>query len=195
MNNGTEAVNANRTRLTVAVRPGDNLAIHFALLLAQPGDVLVIDGQGDLRSALMGELMCAHAAQAGIAGVVIDGAVRDVAELRAGALPVFACGANPNGPTRNLAGRVATPISVGSVQVAPGDLIVADDDGVIALSPSQVPQSIERGHQKMTAESMRRADITAGNVVYSWLEEALKSNGMLAADSSLQAAMDAFAHP
>lgn len=178
---------------TVAVRPGDNLAIHFALLLAQPGDVLVIDGQGDLRSALMGELMCAHAQKAGIAGIVMDGAVRDTAELRTGSLPVFACGSNPNGPTRNLMGRIAVPISVGGVQIAPGDLIVADDDGVIALSPAIAEHAISKGQQKIAAEAKRRADIAQGNVIYSWLEEALKANEMLAADSSLSTVMQTFA--
>jgi 4-hydroxy-4-methyl-2-oxoglutarate aldolase len=178
---------------TVAVRPGDNLAIHFALLLAQPGDVLVVDGQGDLRSALMGELMCAHAAQAGLAGVVIDGAVRDSAELRVGTLPVFASGANPNGPTRNLAGRVAVPVSVGGVSVAPGDLIVGDDDGLVALASAQVPEAIRLGRAKLGSEAQRRTDIAENRLVYGWLEQALRSNGMLEGYDSLQSAMDAFA--
>ena len=178
---------------TVAVRPGDNLAIHFALLLAQPGDVLVVDGQGDLRSALMGELMCAHAAKAGLAGVVMDGAVRDSAELRAGTLPVFACGANPNGPTRNLAGRVAVPVSVGGVSVAPGDLIVGDDDGLVALAPAQVSEAIRLGRAKLGSEAQRRSDIAENRLVYGWLEQALRSNGMLEGYGSLQSAMEAFA--
>lgn len=178
---------------TVAVRPGDNLAIHFALLLAQPGDVLVVDGQGDLRSALMGELMCAHAQKAGIAGVVIDGAVRDTQELRAGTLPVFACGSSPNGPTRNLAGRVAVPVSVGGIQVGPGDLIVGDGDGVIALPAAHVEQAIADGHDKIVKEARRRADIAQGNVVYGWLENALKANDMLPKQACLTTVMQAFA--
>src|SRR5690554_2355681 len=98
---------------TVEVRPGDNLMIHAALVLAQPGDVLVIDGKADTTSALMGELMCAHASAAGIAGIVIDGAIRDVATLRQGSMPTFACVSNPNGPTRTQGGRIGHTISAG----------------------------------------------------------------------------------
>src|SRR5690606_7532242 len=115
------------TAFTVEVRPGDNLMIHAALMLAQPGDILVVDGKADTTSALMGELMCAHAAASGIRAVIIDGAIRDTATLRQGGMPVFAIGSNANGPTRTQGGRIGTPVSVGGVSISAGDLIACDD--------------------------------------------------------------------
>ncbi len=85
--------------ITVEVRPGDNLAIHAALAIAQPGDVIVVDGKGDLTCALVAEIMSTQAKAIGVAGWVIDGAVRDSHELAAGDFPVFAAGRNPCGPT------------------------------------------------------------------------------------------------
>ncbi len=105
---------------TVEVRPGDNLMIHAALALAQPGDVLVIDGKGDQTSALMGTIMMNAARQRGLAGVVIDGAVRDSIELEAMQFPVFSVGTNPNGPTKEVGGRIGHPVCVGGVTVYPG---------------------------------------------------------------------------
>ena len=117
--------------LTVDVRPGDNLMIHAAISLAKPGDVLVIDGKGDQTAALMGTIMMAACRQRGIAGVVIDGAVRDSLEIDEMDYPVFSRGTNPNGPTKNVPGRIGHPISIGSVAVRSGDLVVADADGVV----------------------------------------------------------------
>jgi 4-hydroxy-4-methyl-2-oxoglutarate aldolase len=115
---------------TVEVRPGDNLMIHAALALAQPGDVIVVDGKGDLSCALTGALMAAHAQKAGIAGFVIDGAVRDTDECARGDFPIFAAGANPNGPLKNSGGRINWPVALAGTPVNPGDLIVGDADGV-----------------------------------------------------------------
>lgn len=160
--------------LTVEVRPGDNLMIHAALNLARPGDVLVIDGKGDLSCALMGELMCTHAQAAGVVGVVIDGAVRDTAFLRGGSLPVYAGGACANGPTKCLAGRVGHPVSVGGVCVSSGDLIVGDADGVVVVPRSRIVQVLCSAQDKVRAEEKRRADIACGRVLYDWLEPALR---------------------
>ncbi len=86
--------------ITVEVRPGDNLAIHAAMAVAKPGDVLVIDGKGDLSCALLGEIMATQAQASGIAGIIIDGAVRDAETLSKQSFPVFAAGLNPCGPTK-----------------------------------------------------------------------------------------------
>lgn len=171
---------------TVEVRPGDNLMIHAALVLAQPGDVLVIDGKAGTTSALMGELMCAHAQAAGLAGVVIDGAVRDVRELRAGSFPVFACASNPNGPTRQLAGRIGHPISLGGVVVHPGDLVAGDDDGVVVVPAANLDQVLIDAEKKIDSEHKRMKDISEGRLIYGWLEGALKEAGALPRELSLQ---------
>ena len=116
--------------LTIDVRPGDNLMIHAAMALARPGDVLVIDGKGDESCALMGEIMVSQCMALGIAGVVVYGAVRDTEAIRALGFPMYAVGANPNGPSKLVPGRINWPVSVGGVTVQPGDLVVADGDGV-----------------------------------------------------------------
>jgi RraA family protein len=178
---------------TVEVRPGDNLMIHAALVLAQPGDVLVIDGKAGTTSALMGELMCAHAQAAGLAGVIIDGSVRDVRELRAGKFPVFACASNPNGPTRQLAGRIGHPISIGGVAVQPGDLVAGDDDGVVVVPAANVGQVLVDAQKKIDSERQRMRDISEGRLVYGWLEGALKAAAVLPKDKSLEQLMAEFA--
>ena len=118
---------------TVEVRAGDNLMIHAAMALAKPGDVLVIDGKGDRTVALMGTIMINACKKLGLAGVVIDAAVRDTEELRELGFPVYAVGSNPNGPTKFVPGRINWPVSCGGVTVRPGDLVVADADGVVVI--------------------------------------------------------------
>src|SRR6185436_424054 len=112
--------------LTVEVRPGDNLMIHAAMAIAKPGDVIVVDGKGDLSSALMGEIMCQQC-------VALGGAVRDSVAIRELGLPMYAAGLNPNGPTKFVPGRLNHPISIGGVTVNPGDLLVGDADGVTVI--------------------------------------------------------------
>lgn len=123
------------TALTVKTRNGDNLAIHAALKMARRGDVIVVDGGGDVSQALIGEIILTHAESIGIAGFVIDGAIRDVSAIRASDLPCYARGVTHKGPYKNGPGSLNVPVSIGGLVVHPGDLIVGDDDGVVALSP------------------------------------------------------------
>lgn len=122
------------TALTVRTRQGDNLAIHAALRVARPGDVIVVDGGGDTSQALIGEIILAHAESIGVAGFVIDGAIRDVAAFRAGSMPCYARGVTHRGPYKNGPGALNVDISIGGLVVHPGDLIVGDEDGIVALS-------------------------------------------------------------
>ena len=123
------------TALTVKTRNGDNLAIHAALKMARRGDVIVVDGGGDVSQALIGEIILTHAESIGVAGFVIDGAIRDVWAIRASDLPCYARGVTHKGPYKNGPGSLNVPVSIGGLVVHPGDLIVGDDDGVVALSP------------------------------------------------------------
>lgn len=177
---------------TVEVRPGDNLMIHAALVLARPGDVLVIDGQADTRAALMGELMCSHAVAAGLEGVVVDGAIRDRSELRENAFPVFACASNPNGPSKSLPGRIGHPVSVGGVTVSPGDLVCADQDGVVIVPRQDIDTVLDAAQKKIATEQKRRDDIANGNLIYGWLEQTLRNVGAIADDDSLAAMVSRF---
>lgn len=165
--------------LTVDVRPGDNLMIHAAIALAQPGDVLVIDGKGDQTAALMGTIMMTACKQLGIAGVVMDGAARDSLEIDEMDFPIFSVGTNPNGPTKNVAGRIGHPISCGGVTVHAGDLIVADADGVMVVERARVEALLPLAHKKVADEAARIAQIQQGNTAAPWLAAALRSAGVL----------------
>jgi 4-hydroxy-4-methyl-2-oxoglutarate aldolase len=164
---------------TVEVRPGDNLMIHAAISLAKPGDVLVIDGKGDQTAALMGTIMMTACKQLGIAGVIIDGAARDSLEIDEMDYPVFSVGTNPNGPTKNVGGRIGHPISCGGVSVNPGDFVLADADGVVVVEREKLAALIPVAHKKVEDEAKRIAQIKEGNTAASWLQASLVAAGVL----------------
>jgi len=166
--------------LTVEVRPGDNLMIHAALAIARPGDVIVVDGKGDLSSALMGEIMCQQAAVLGVAAVVIDGAVRDGEAIRELGLPMYAAGLNPNGPTKFVPGRLNHPISIGGVTVNPGDLVVGDGDGVTVIERDKAAAMLPLAAEKLASETKRIADIKSRKALRpGWLDGALRAAGVI----------------
>jgi 4-hydroxy-4-methyl-2-oxoglutarate aldolase len=167
------------TALTVEVRPGDNLMIHAAMSLARPGDVLVIDGKGDQTSALMGTIMITACLKLGIAGVVVDGAVRDSLEIEEIGFPVFSVGTNPNGPTKSVGGRIGHPVCVGGVTVCPGDFITGDADGVVVVERAKIASLIPLAHKKVADEAARIAAIQAGDTAAKWLDGALRAAGVL----------------
>ena len=173
------------TAFTVEVRPGDNLMIHAAMSLARPGDVLVIDGIADLTSALMGTIMMTACKQLGIAGVVVDGAVRDTLEIDEMEFPVFAAGFNPNGPTKNCPGRIGHPVTVGGVTVHPGDFIIGDADGVVVVEREKIESLLPAAEKKVADESARIAAIKRGDTAAKWLAAALRSAGVLKEGESL----------
>jgi regulator of RNase E activity RraA len=121
--------------LTVRTRAGDNLAIHQALELVKPGDVVVVDGGGDVSRALVGEIMKAIAEKRGAAGFVIDGAIRDCAAFAD--FPCYARAAIHRGPYKNGPGDINVPACIGGCVILPGDIIVGDEDGVVAFSPEK----------------------------------------------------------
>jgi 4-hydroxy-4-methyl-2-oxoglutarate aldolase len=171
---------------TVEVRHGDNLMIHAAMALARPGDVLVIDGKGDRTAALMGSIMINACKKLGLAGVVIDGSVRDTEELRELGFPVYATGANPNGPTKFIPGRINWPVSCGGVAVRPGDLVVGDADGVVVIEREKAPSLLEAAGRKVAEERKRLDDIAAGRDIRpKWLDGALRAAGVLKDGESL----------
>jgi 4-hydroxy-4-methyl-2-oxoglutarate aldolase len=165
---------------TVEVRAGDNLMIHAAMMMAKPGDVLVIDGKADRTCALMGSIMMNACRKLRLGGVVIDGSVRDTDELRELGFPVYAIGANPNGPTKFVPGRINWPVSCGGVAVEPGDLIVGDADGVVVVERGKAPSLLALAQTKVAEERGRIADIAAGrNIRPPWLEGSLRAAGLL----------------
>lgn len=163
---------------TVRTRPGDNLMVHKALALMEPGDVLVVDGGGDLSNALMGELMLSHALARGAAGVVVNGAIRDRAWIRANALPVFAAGVNHRGPYKDGPGEINVPVAFGSMLVEPGDLVIGDDDGVLCVPFGDVEAVYAAARAKNEAEAKILADTEAGRLdTKEWVDRALERLG------------------
>lgn len=167
------------TAFTVDVRPGDNLMIHAAMSLAKPGDVLVVDGKGDQTAALMGTIMMTACQKLGIAGVVIDGAVRDSLEIEEMGFPVFSVGTNPNGPTKLVPGRIGHPVTVGGVTVHAGDLVLGDADGVVIVERDKIESLLPLADRKVKDEAARIAAIQQGDTAAKWLDAALRSAGVL----------------
>jgi RraA family protein len=162
---------------TVKTAPGDNLLVHKALDVAQPGDVVVVDAGGFPDHAIIGELMAARAKQRGIAGLVIWGAIRDSAELGAGDYPVFACAVTHRGPYKNGPGEINVPILMGGMPVNPGDLVVGDADGLVAIPLDQAERVLASAKAILEKETAAMKQIQAGTVDRSWVDKALKEKG------------------
>ena len=150
------------TAVTVRCRGGDNLVVFRGIEACRPGDVLVIDGGGDISNAIIGGIMTYGMAMRGLAGVVVDGAIRDVAEVRERDFPVYARGVNHRGPYKNGPGEVNVPVSIGGMVVQPGDIVVGDQDGLLAFPASEAPALIEKALAQKQKEDATMADIRAG---------------------------------
>jgi len=159
--------------LTVRTRPGDNLVIHKALDLAEPGDVLVVDGGGAPDRALVGGLMCRYARSRGLAGVVIDGAVRDVSELGRLGLPVYARCVSHQGPDKNGPGEIGGPIVLSGTTVSSGDAIVADEDGVVVVPARRVAEIALAAAAVAANEEQANDDIDNGRWDRAWIDRVL----------------------
>jgi regulator of RNase E activity RraA len=145
--------------ITVRVRPGDNLMIHQAIAMAHPGDVIVVDGGGDISQALIGGLMRTSAVARGIAAFVIDGAVRDLLEWAEGGIACYARGHTHRGPTKDGPGEVNIPVACAGMAVCPGDLMICDADGVIAVPAADAEGLLDR----VKAHAKREEQIRAAN--------------------------------
>ncbi len=165
------------TALTVRVRPGDNLMILKALQLARPGDVLVIDGGGDLSRAVIGGLMRAMAIRAGVTGVVVNGALRDRDEWQEGSLPIYALGCVHRGPSSDGSGEINVPISCAGLVVNPGDLVIGDADGVVAVGPAELAALHERCQQLLMRENEIRQGIASSSLDPDRFDALLRQKG------------------
>lgn len=146
--------------LTVWTREGDNAAIHEALGIARPGDVIVVNGGGDEHRALLGELIGGRAKAAGVAGFVLDGAARDAADLGEIGMPVFARACTPAGPYKHGPGRIGVTVAVGGVAVSPGDVVIGDGDGVVVVPLGDLERVVPAAEAVFEDEGRRRAAIS-----------------------------------
>lgn len=163
--------------LTVKTRPGDNLMLHKAIDMAEPGDVIVVDAGGDLTNSLMGELMLAYAVRRGVAGFVIYGAIRDADAFLRVNLPVFAAGVTHRGPYKDGPGEINVPIALEGMVVHPGDLVIGDRDGVLAVPMDAAEAVLAKTLSKQDSETRQMAAIENGTNDRSWVDESLKRLG------------------
>ena len=162
---------------TVKAPQGDNLMFHKAIDMAKPGDIIVVDGEGDTGHSLCGEIMFTYAKSRGIAGFVIDGAIRDSYSLKDMDFSVYARAVQPNGPYKNGPGEIGIPVSIGGRVVRPGDILLGDADGIVVIRPEEAAEMLEKGraHNAMEQESFRQ--IAAGSYDRSWIDKALTEKG------------------
>jgi len=148
--------------LTVDTRPADNLMLHYALLKARPGDVLVVDAKGFLEAGPWGDVLTAAAMKAGIAGLVIHGAVRDAGAIVQTGFPVFCRGLSIKGTGKHQPGRLNVPVCIGDVLIRPGDVIVGDRDGLVVVARDEVDAVIAKAVAREAKETEQRLAIERG---------------------------------
>jgi regulator of RNase E activity RraA len=158
---------------TVKTRPGDNLFIHKALDMAMPGDVLVVDAGGDLTNSLVGEMMLTYAEKRGLAGMVLNGAVRDLGHIKSHSFPVFAAGVTHRGPYKSGPGEINVAIALDGMVIEPGDLIIGDDDGLLCVPFDLAEAILKEAGEKHESENRQMEAILAGTNDRKWVDVAL----------------------
>ncbi|MBI4499599.1 MAG: RraA family protein [Gemmatimonadetes bacterium] len=165
--------------VTVRCRPGDNLMVHKAMEVAGPGDIIVVDTGGNTANAVFGELMCHTAVARGLGGIVVDGAIRDVAGIAQLGLAAFSRSVTPGSCDKDGPGEVNVPVSCGGVVVMPGDVIVGDDDGVAAVPRAAVAEVLANLAALIERERKRVAEIKTGVVFKPDVDETLRRHGVI----------------
>lgn len=132
------------TAVTVRTRAGDNLAILRAFEFCRPGDVMVVDADGGCANALVGGILTFYAATIGMAGMVLNGAIRDIAEIGERSFPVYAAGHTHRGPYKDGPGAINVPVTLGGMTVNPGDIVLGDQDGLLAFAPDRADELIAK---------------------------------------------------
>ena len=163
--------------LTVKVPPGDNLMVHKAIDIARAGDVIVVDAGGATAQAIIGEIMSNHAASRGVAGMVIDGAIRDADALGASTFPVYARGVTHRGPYKNGPGEINVPVAIGGMVINPGDIIVGDEDGLLALPQGIAADVIRLAKLQAAKEAAVLKAIRKGTLDRAWVDQTLREKG------------------
>ena len=161
---------------TVKLPIGDNLMFHRALDMAQPGDVLIVDGAGALDRSLAGEIMITFAQMKGLAGIVVDGALRDLDGIQKSTMPVYAKGITPQGPFKNGPGEIGVPVSCGGSAVFPGDIIVGDADGIVVIRPEDAEDVLKSAQLKLAKETAKLSKYATHGPDYEEHEKSIREN-------------------
>jgi 4-hydroxy-4-methyl-2-oxoglutarate aldolase len=165
--------------VTVLCRPADNLMVHKALQLAEPGEIVVVSTCGNTTSAVFGELMCHAAAAKKLGGIIVDGAIRDVEGITALGFPAYSRAVCPGGCDKDGPGEINVPISCGNAVVMPGDIIVGDDDGVAVVPAAHAEEVLSLVDGLMSREKKRIAEIQGGALYKSEIDDALRKHGVI----------------
>ncbi|MCD8141097.1 MAG: RraA family protein [Planctomycetaceae bacterium] len=160
--------------LTVHVREGDNLMLHQALNMAQEGDVIVLSNDGGRNRAIMGEIMYRYLADyKKVAGIVIDGPIRDIDAISKSSCPLYAAGFTPGGPYKEGPGEINAPISIGGVSINPGDIILGDEDGVIVIDQRDAAGLIEKAEENAASDRAKVEKASSGSGNRQWVADSL----------------------
>jgi 4-hydroxy-4-methyl-2-oxoglutarate aldolase len=165
--------------VTVMTRPADNLMVHKAMEIAQSGDVIVVNTSGNTTSAVFGELMGNSAVAAHLAGIVVDGAIRDVDALAALGFAAFSRTVCAGGCDKDGPGEINVPISCGHTVVMPGDIIVGDADGIAVVPQAEAAEVLRLVRALKARETKRIAEIHAGTIFKGEINDTLKGKGVL----------------
>ena len=163
---------------TVKCRAGDNLTLHAALSYCNEGDVLVVSNEEDETRALIGEVMMSHLFYTKrIAGIVIDGPIRDIDAIGTWDFPVYCTGTTPGGPYKEGPGEINVPVACGGISVNPGDIILGDPDGVIVIPLKDAPQILEEAIKFRDADQKKCEAAKNGTSNRAWVEKLLEEKG------------------
>ncbi len=169
--------------VTLRLRGADNLMLHKCIGLLQEGDVLVIDTCGNRNYCVLGDLIATAAFRQKIAGIIVDGGIRDICELRAARLPIFTRTITPAVGDKDGPGEINRPICCGGIPVLPGDYVVADDNGIVVIPADLVDLAIANAEKKLESDEKRRKQIEAGVLVKPEIDEMLRKKGVLSAET------------
>lgn len=171
---------------TVRVFPGDNLMVHKSLDIVQPGDVIVVDAGGSPMNAVLGDIVATKAKHRGVAGFIVDGLIRDLPGIQEVGLPVYARGTTPIGPLHRGPGEINFPIACGGTIINPGDVIVADPAGVVAVPREIVAEVLERLREHATRQAEYLASVQRGDFSNAWVDRLLEHIGCVIVDDSVE---------
>ena len=163
---------------TVKCRAGDNLTLHAALNYCNEGDVLVVSNEEDDTRALMGEVMMAYLyLTKKVAGIILDGPIRDIDEIGKWDFPVYCTGTTPGGPYKEGPGEINVPISCGGISVNPGDIILADPDGIICIPRKDAASILVEARKFQEADEKKLIAARNGTANRAWVEKSLAEKG------------------
>lgn len=150
--------------VTVLSHPGDNMMIHAAVEMCGPGDILVVTNTAPSTHGMFGDLLATSLMARGVRGLVIDAGVRDTADLRSMGFPVWSQHVSCQGTVKNTPGSVNVPVVLGGITVQPGDVVCADDDGVVIVPREQAEWALEQSDARLAKEATMRTRLEAGEL-------------------------------